>query len=270
MNFYEKFWRPSLPGLPKYAQLRDILCAAIESGYWKAGDKLPAEVELTRLVPFSLGTIQRALRALTEAGLVVRSQGMGTFVAEQRKAIDSPLHIRFLSDDGKSFLPIFPTIIARARVSEAGPWSGYLQQAGKNIICISRRLDINYEFKVLSKFYINADRFPNLASEPLARLDKVTLKTLLASESNLPITHIYQSLSFRKLPDEAIDVVGLDTGSMGIVLESVGSVGRNNYLYYIESFIPPTERKLVVSDEYPIPQSSDSADASEKQAEVSR
>jgi DNA-binding GntR family transcriptional regulator len=179
---------------------------------------------------------------------------MGSFVAEQRKAIDSPLHLRFLSDDGNSFLPIFPKVLSRTRVRAAGPWSGYLQQDGENIICISRRLDINSEFSVFSKFYINADRFPSVASEPLARLDKVTLKTLLASEFNLPITHIYQSLSLRKLPKEAIDVVGIDAGSMGLVLESVGSVGRNNYLYYLESFIPSTDRKLVVSDEYPLSQ----------------
>jgi DNA-binding GntR family transcriptional regulator len=268
VNFYEKFWRPSLPGLPKYAQLRDIFRAAIESGYWKAGDKLPTEVELMKLVPFSLGTIQRALRALTEAGLVVRSQGMGTFVAQERKAIDSPLHLRFLGGDGKSFLPIFPKVLSRTRVKATGPWSRYLGQEGKNIICICRCLDINSEFKVFSKFYINGDRFPSLASQPLSRLANVTLKTLLASQFDLPITHVYQSLSLRKLPNEAIAVIGKGAAGMGLILESVGSMGRSNYVYYIESFIPPTERKLIVSDEYPIAAPLVSAQAVDKKAEA--
>jgi GntR family transcriptional regulator len=268
VNFYEKFWRPSLPGLPKYGQLRDILHAAIERGYWKPGDKLPTEVELTKLVPFSLGTIQRALRALTEQGLVVRSQGMGTFVAEERKAIDTPLHLRFLDDDGKSFLPIFPEVLARTRVEDVGPWSHYLRQVPGKIICISRRLDINSEFNVLSKFYISADRFPSLASQPLSRLANVTLKTLLASEFNLPITHVYQSLTLRKLPNEAIDIIGKSPGGIGLILESIGSVGRSNHVYYLESFIPPTERKLIVSDESPVVLPTENAEASDKKAKA--
>lgn len=252
MNFFEKFWSPSLPGLPKYAHLREILRAAIRSGYWKAGDKLPTEVELARLTPFSLGTVQRALRALTEEGLVTRIQGNGTFVAEERATIDNPLHCRFLDDDGLSYLPIFPKALSRTRIGTTGPWSGYLAQNGDNILCIARRLDINGEFNVYSKFYINADRFGSIVDQPLSSLDRVTLKTLLRGEFNLPITHIHQSLIMTRFSRDVAKVIGVSPGTTGLMLESVASAGRNNYVYYLESFIPPTTRKLVVSEDYPI------------------
>lgn len=256
MNFYEKFWVPIVPGLPKYAHLREILRAAIQNGYWKAGDKLPTEVELTSLTPFSLGTVQRALRALAEEGLVTRMQGNGTFVAEERTAIEAPLHCRFLDDDGTGYLPIYPKVLSRARVDSTGPWSGYLGQNGDNILCIARRLDINGEFNVYSKFYINAERFSSIEDKPLASLDHVTIKTLLSGEFNLPITHIYQSLVMSTFSREVAKAIGVSAGTKGLMLESVASAGRNNFVYYLESFIPPTARKLVVSDDYPVEKAS--------------
>jgi DNA-binding GntR family transcriptional regulator len=94
------------------------------------------------------------------------------------------------------------------------------------------------------------------------------LKTLLASEFNLPITHVYQSLSLRKLPNEAIDIIGKSPGGIGLILESIGSVGRSNHVYYLESFIPPTERKLIVSDESPVVLPTENAEASDKKAKA--
>jgi GntR family transcriptional regulator len=247
MTFFEKFWQPSLPGLPKYAQLREILLSAIRAGYWKAGEKLPSEVELTELTPFSLGTVQRTLRALVDEGVVTRVQGSGTFVAEERTPIDTPLHCRFPTDDASGFLPIFPKVISRKRIAERGPWSGYLGQNGSNIVCLERRLNINGEFNVYSKFYLNADRFGSIMSKPLSVLDRVTLRTLLSGEFNLPITHISQSVLLAKFPSEICKVIGVNTGTTGLVMESVASAGRGNYIYYLESFIPPTKRKLIVS-----------------------
>src|SRR5579872_5033323 len=83
-NFYRRFRLPAEPGVPKYAQLRRAIIAAIEEGYWQPGAKLPTELELARLTPFSLGTVQRGLRALAEEGIIERRQGHGSFIAEPR------------------------------------------------------------------------------------------------------------------------------------------------------------------------------------------
>jgi hypothetical protein len=39
-------------------------------------------------------------------------------------------------------------------------------------------------------------------------------------------------------------------------------------VYYLESFIPPTDRKLIVSDEYPVVLPLDSPEASAKKAKA--
>ena len=243
----ERLGKPSVPGLPKYAQLREILFAAISSGHWKPGARLPTETELASVTPFSLGTVQRAMRALVDEGLIVRTQGMGSFVAEGRAPLDAPLHLRFPGDAAEGFLPLFPKLLSRKRIDERGPWSEFLGQEGDNIIRIDRRLSVNGEFNVFNRFYVNADKFGSVATRPVAALDGINIKELLASELNMPVTHVEQRVHTQKFGLEACKAIGVKSGTIGLVLESAASAGRGNGIYYLESFIPPTRRKLDVT-----------------------
>lgn len=56
------------------------IVAKIRSGEWKVGEKLPTELELTKIYGVSRITITRAMKDLTEANLVYRVKGSGTFV----------------------------------------------------------------------------------------------------------------------------------------------------------------------------------------------
>jgi GntR family transcriptional regulator len=248
MGVFERLRRPAQPGLPKYAQLREMLFAAIRSGHWKAGEKLPTESELTRLTPFSLGTVQRALRALVDEGLVVRSQGSGTFVAGGRGAIDTPLHLRFRGEGGEpEFLPLFPKVLSRQRIAERGPWSEWLGQEGADIVRVDRRLDVNHEFGVFNRFYFNAKTFPAVSGKPLAALDGVNMKQMLGSAFNMPIVNVHQRVSLVKFPADICKALKLKVGTQGMLLESSASAGRHTPLYFLESFIPPNARRLDVS-----------------------
>lgn len=247
-DFLRKFARPATPGLPKYAQLRETLSSAIGSGHWKPGDRLPTEAELARHTPFSLGTVQKALRALVEEGLITRAQGSGTFVTEPRQPIDAPLHLRFLGGKGEPrFLPLFPKVLSRKRIADRGPWSDWLHQTGADIIRVDRRLSVNGEFNVFNRFYFNAATFPDIAEKPLKELDGANLKQLLGSRVNMPVTNIEQRISTGKFAPEICRNAGWKAGMSGMLLESAASAGRGTPVYFLESFIPPNRRKLDVS-----------------------
>ncbi len=68
---------------PIYRQIKERIRERIDSGEWRAGQKLPSENELVAALGVSRMTINRALRELTEAGLVRRVHGLGSFVAER-------------------------------------------------------------------------------------------------------------------------------------------------------------------------------------------
>lgn len=248
LDFFKSFRPAGSDSRPKYARLRDALVAAIESGYWNIGEQLPTEAELTRLTPYSLGTVQRAVQALVSDGLVTRRQGRGTFVAGIRKRLDQPWHFRFLDDDETGFLPVFAKILARKRMAKRGPWSRYLDQAGNNILRIDRTVNVNDEFTAYNIFYLNADRFSVIASMPLKEIDGANLKAVLRKTYNLPITHVSQKVSIKAFPEDICRLIHAHHGTQGLFVEIVASAGKSNYLYYQELFVPPTQRKLYISE----------------------
>jgi len=63
-----------------YNQLAGSLRANIITGKWSRGRKLETEREMCGHYGFSRITVRRALRALEEENLVIRRQGLGTFV----------------------------------------------------------------------------------------------------------------------------------------------------------------------------------------------
>ncbi|GAA0823344.1 histidine utilization repressor [Colwellia asteriadis] len=82
----------------KYSVIKQYICENIESGEWPQNAKVPSENELTQQFDVSRMTARRALQELTEQGILVRSQGAGTFVATF-KSQSSLLEIRNISDE---------------------------------------------------------------------------------------------------------------------------------------------------------------------------
>jgi GntR family histidine utilization transcriptional repressor len=82
----------------KYTIIKQYICENIESGEWPQNAKVPSENELTLQFSVSRMTARRALQELTDQGILVRSQGAGTFVATF-KSQSSLLEIRNISDE---------------------------------------------------------------------------------------------------------------------------------------------------------------------------
>jgi len=83
---------------PAYERIKNLIRAQIGAGRWVAGDQLPSEHQLVDALGISRMTINRALRELAAAGVVVRMMGVGTFVAPAKVA--SPLfEVRNIADE---------------------------------------------------------------------------------------------------------------------------------------------------------------------------
>lgn len=232
-------------GLSRYAQLREALRASIKAGQWTSGERLPTESVLAAAMPFSLGTVQRTLRALVEEGVVTRVQGSGSFVTSTHHRIDDVAHCRFLADDGRSFLPVFSRVLSRRPWQSVGPWSAHFPGRGVLLVRLERILNINGEFDVYSRFYFDGERFKGLASRPFAELAGANFKELLRKEVDVPVTGTGQSLQLIAIPPAIGRRIGVTDRGIGAVLEIVGHSGGNDTVYYQQMFIPPSSRKLV-------------------------
>ncbi len=226
---------------PKHKLLFNVLARAIADGVIAPGERLPTETALTALTPFSLGTVQKALGALVEHGYVERKRAVGTIVRSWRQEMDQPWHCRFALEDGK-WLPVYPHVLKRAKAHRDGPWRAALG-AAREPIYIDRRIEIGDAFRVFSRFYVDAARYPVFLSQPLENLEAANFKRIMPG-LDVPLTRIKQALSVAPVPAGIARIVGLETGDLALHIKARGHSGKGDTLYYQELVIPPSDYDL--------------------------
>ncbi len=91
---------PTPSFLPLYQQIKALLLRSLQSGEWKAGELIPAEVELAARFKVSQGTVRKAVDELAAENLLVRRQGKGTFVATHAEENTQYRFLRLTPDAG--------------------------------------------------------------------------------------------------------------------------------------------------------------------------
>ncbi|MFT0547662.1 GntR family transcriptional regulator [Allopusillimonas ginsengisoli] len=243
---FKSLWSANHSGIPKYRLVVDAITRGISEGYWKAGDKLPTEEELVEEIPFSLGTVQRALRLLVDQGIVIRQHGLGTFVAQSHLQLDEPWHCRFIADDGQSFLPVYANIISRNQAEDDGEWKAYFTFLPQDIIEIRRVVKISDEFNVFTRFYFDRAHFPSLWNTPIEHLNGLNFKKQIVHELKLPIVRTEQLLRIVPFDEEVAGYTNVKPHSTGLCLTASAYTGFDKCVYFQRFFIPPTTRSLSV------------------------
>src|SRR3546814_1209248 len=83
---------------PQYLKLKHYILRHITNGDWPPLSRIPSENELVGKFDVSRMTVNRALRELTDAGVVTRVQGVGSFVAAP-KAESAMFAVRSIRDE---------------------------------------------------------------------------------------------------------------------------------------------------------------------------
>lgn len=240
--FSTLFTHPS-GGIPKHIRLTNVLADAIENGFWQPGEKLPAEEQIAALTPYSLGTVQRALRNLTESGLIVRRHGAGTFVNKSGKRVDEPWHCRFLDDDKATVLPVYTRTLSRKLASDNGPWRRYFDSASQ-IMRIERIINVNKEFDIYGLFYGSTQTLEYLWNLQLDELDGLNLKEVIISELHLRVTKIVHLVNMTTFSADIADALGAEPHSQGMLVTAIAQSDHDHAIYYQEYYVPPTARML--------------------------
>jgi DNA-binding LacI/PurR family transcriptional regulator len=111
--------------IPYYYQIKKALSDRIASGDYGPGDKLPSELELARQNDVSPMTVRQAYKELEASGLVLRRQGLGTFVSvrssdknlSRKRGVDIGILMNSLRGDGLFFAELLQGIEAGSHAS---------------------------------------------------------------------------------------------------------------------------------------------------------
>lgn len=82
----------------RFAKIKAIITEQIETGEIRPGDQVASENELAQRYQVSRMTARRALTELVDEGILMRTQGIGTFVSDHRP-MSSMLTIRSINDE---------------------------------------------------------------------------------------------------------------------------------------------------------------------------
>jgi len=104
---------------PLYAQVRELMIGRMLRGEWRPGEILPSEGRLAAEFGVSQGTVRKALDEMAAQNLVVRRQGLGTFIAQHttQRSLFHFFHIR--DENGEKELPTGRVLRLRQRQATA-------------------------------------------------------------------------------------------------------------------------------------------------------
>lgn len=249
VNLQDLLRRSQRSGVPKYVVLRETLLELIKAGQWKPGDKFLTEDELLATTPYSLGTVQRALRCLVELRILIRRQGSGSFVADLPRRLDHSRHCKFIDETGLEFLPIYSKATKRTIIRETGPWSRFLGAGKGGYLRVTRRIGINHDFAIASRFYCDPLVLPYLNECPLDELSGANFVALILSRCNIHIKTLGSYVTVMNFPKEICTEMGIKRSQSGMFVQATARTADEQYVYYQEFYIPKVARPLYFSEE---------------------
>ena len=151
---------------PLYVQVQALITRRIGDGVWRPGDLLPTEIELAAEYGVSQGTVRKALIALEGEKLIVRRQGVGTYVA--RHARDTVLFRFFrMVDPGGARVSPTSRVLRQGIRSATGEQAKQLGLApGTKLHAVARLRRLGDVPAIYEEIYVPVPLIPSL---PLPR-----------------------------------------------------------------------------------------------------
>ena len=127
-----------------YERIKQSIRGKIDSGNLKPGDRIRSEIELSNLFNASRMTANRALKELEAEGRIIRTQGVGSFVAKPKPDI-ALLEIKSIAEEIEQWGGIHSADII-------------LLQEEKTPKDIAHKMDKKQEDKVFHSIFVHKDR----------------------------------------------------------------------------------------------------------------
>lgn len=160
-----------MTGPVTWTSLRDEGLRRIRAGEWEVGQPIPTEAELAREFDCARATVNRALQALAETGLLIRRRRAGSIVAAQpvaRATLRIPLIRREIEDRGAR--PGYRLLHAAPEVPPTPVQAALgLAQNVAHLRVLALHLSDDRPF-VLESRWINLATVPEAANAPLDRI----------------------------------------------------------------------------------------------------
>jgi GntR family transcriptional regulator len=165
-RFDNKLSRPGLAFQPLYKQVEEHVTQLIVEQRWKPGEMLPNEFQLASELSVSQGTVRKALNSLTDAKILNRRQGIGTFVSEHTGHHSLYRFFPLIADGKTPELPKAELLSIETHTATEQVAQALKLELAAKVIVLSRRRILNDEFCIAETIYLPHKYFAILEKEP--------------------------------------------------------------------------------------------------------
>jgi len=218
----------------RYQQIADRLRDQITSGVFGPGERLPSEPDLIEEYQASRNTVRLAIALLTNQGLVVTRQGLGTFVQQPTRPFTALLSRVNVSPDGQhadTALPVVgpaasqperarSVVVERAEASTSVAASLDVKRGDPVVIRRSQRFLGDVPWLLVASFF-PMDLASGTALEQAGSIEQGSIKLL--ADLGYPQQGFRDEIGARMPDTREFEFFGLTTGTPVLV------VGRTAY-----------------------------------------
>ena len=217
---------PSNP-IPKYLQISAWLKELIQTGRYKEGERLPSEIELSKICEVNRNTLRQAISELTTEGILRKEKGMGTFVS-----LSKPVAFKHKLERISSFRDDLSevgfkenTILLKKEIEDAPDHVAKTLILGTDTQVVAiRRLRKGDDIPLIyEESYLPGKMFKGILNMDLTG----SMYKILSERFSIVLARCEQSIKAVNLKGPIAKLFNLPKNSAGLYMESVTYNGNN-------------------------------------------
>jgi len=217
-------------GIPLYYQLKEYILADINSHY-KAGDMLPSEGEFEKRYNVSRITVRKAIEELSREDIVVKKQGKGTFVKEQKILYDANIIGSLTQRLKKQDHQLQTQDIEYITIEHAHHVKELL--GCDKLLCIKRFRKMDEKPFALMLNYIDIKKVPGIQE----KFDIESLYKFYKQEYNIKFHHAQETVEAKSPTDEQAKLLEIEACTPLLSLQRLSYDKNDNPVEYSDIVI---------------------------------
>ena len=165
---------PSALGGTRYKEVKEGILAALTAQEWKGGEVIPSEKRLAERFGVSIGTLRKAIDELCAENILIRHQGLGTFVAMHRRDRHFFRYFRVVRRDGERSYPVVELVNFKKGKASRVIAAKLGIAEGTRVFTFTNALALHDKVVMAETITLPETLFPTL-TEPMLRDRKDTL-----------------------------------------------------------------------------------------------
>ncbi len=242
----------SLAGMPLgarlYQEVKRKILESLRDGEWKPGEMIPSEKRLGERYGVSIGTVRKAVDELADENILIRHQGLGTFVASHNhdRYVFSFFHVA--GQDGRREYPHVELVSFSKAKADSDSAQRLGIRSGARVFRMTNRLDLAQRPVIVDDIMLPEHLFPGL-DEGALRERPGTLYQLYQDSFGVGVLRIEERLRACPADARSAELLGVPEGKPLLHVIRRALTFRDEVVELRHSFVDTTDHEYFADED---------------------